>query len=104
MSLHGPGAGDQDQPDAHGCSLLRTYSKRPSTNAQLIVEHIDPWEAFQTIAHIEVIPFRDAGNGPNEYALSIQVSSGGHAYLLTPGRSLWNVEGVSEQAAYAAGV
>lgn len=72
-------------------------------NAQLIVEHIDPWEAFQTIAHIEVIPFRDAGNGPNEFALSIQVSLGA-ASRLTSGRAVWNVEGVPEQAAHVAGV
>lgn len=79
-------------------------ANRLVTNAQLIVEHIDPWEAFQTIAHIEVIPFRDAGNGPNEFALSIQVSYMNGRTKLTLGRALWNVEGVSEQAAHAAGV
>ena len=52
---------------------MRKFASGSFADAQLIVEHIDPWEAFQTIAHIEVIPFRDAGNGPNEFALSIQV-------------------------------
>jgi hypothetical protein len=44
---------------------------------QLIVDHQDPWDAFQAISHFELLPFRDAGNGVNEYALSIQVCTSG---------------------------
>ncbi|KAL1405347.1 cell division control protein 14 [Vanrija albida] len=38
----------------------------------LIVDHQDPWDAFQPLAHFEVLPFRDAGNGVNEFGLTIQ--------------------------------
>ncbi|GMK58742.1 hypothetical protein CspeluHIS016_0601840 [Cutaneotrichosporon spelunceum] len=38
----------------------------------LIVEHNDPWDAFQPIAHFELLPFRDAGNGINEFGLTAQ--------------------------------
>ncbi|CAK9786997.1 phosphatases II [Cutaneotrichosporon oleaginosum] len=38
----------------------------------LIVEHNDPWDAFHPISHFELLPFRDAGNGLNEFALTAQ--------------------------------
>jgi cell division cycle 14 len=41
---------------------------------QLIVEHKSPWNAFKPIAQMEFMPFRDAGNGPMDYGLSIQVN------------------------------
>jgi cell division cycle 14 len=46
-----------------------------TAHTQLIVEHNEPWDAFQPIAHFELLPFRDAGNGINEFGLTAQVSS-----------------------------
>ena len=39
-----------------------------------MVNHESPWGAFAPIAHLEVMPFRDAGNGRMEHGMSIQVS------------------------------
>ena len=39
----------------------------------VIVGHEDPWKAFRAVAQLEVMPFRDAGNGPMNYGISIQV-------------------------------
>ncbi|WWC97560.1 hypothetical protein V866_004444 [Kwoniella sp. B9012] len=38
----------------------------------LIVGRQPPWNAFRPIAPLEIMPFRDAGNGPMDYGLSIQ--------------------------------
>nr|XP_031862049.1 uncharacterized protein CI109_002462 [Kwoniella shandongensis]KAA5529121.1 hypothetical protein CI109_002462 [Kwoniella shandongensis] len=38
----------------------------------LIVAKHTPWQAFRPIAQFQVMPFRDAGNGPMDYGLSIQ--------------------------------
>ncbi|WWC90188.1 uncharacterized protein L201_005121 [Kwoniella dendrophila CBS 6074] len=38
----------------------------------LIVGRQPPWNAFGPIAPLEIMPFRDAGNGPMDYGLSIQ--------------------------------
>jgi cell division cycle 14 len=39
---------------------------------QLIVQQRAPWEAFQPIAELEFMPFRDAGRGRSDFNLSIQ--------------------------------
>lgn len=38
----------------------------------MIVQHRAPWEAFQPIAEMEFIPFRDAGRGPSDFNLNVQ--------------------------------
>ncbi|WVF66542.1 hypothetical protein IAT40_001282 [Kwoniella sp. CBS 6097] len=38
----------------------------------LIVGKHAPWNAFRPIAPLEIMPFRDAGNGPMDYGLTIQ--------------------------------
>lgn len=38
----------------------------------MIVERRAPWEAFQPIAEVEFMPFRDAGRGPSDFNLNIQ--------------------------------
>ncbi|KAN0140188.1 Protein-tyrosine phosphatase-like protein [Lactarius tabidus] len=38
----------------------------------LIVQQRAPWEAFQPIAELEFLPFRDAGRGRSDFNLSIQ--------------------------------
>ncbi|KAH8106177.1 tyrosine protein phosphatase [Cristinia sonorae] len=38
----------------------------------MIVQQRPPWEAFQPIAEIEFMPFRDAGRGRSDFNLSIQ--------------------------------
>jgi hypothetical protein len=40
----------------------------------MLVEGLDPATAFMPIAKLEVMPFRDAGNGAFDHALSVQVS------------------------------
>lgn len=55
-------------------TVYACFSRR-HTDVQLIVEHNDPWDAFQPISHFELLPFRDAGNGINEYGLTVQVGS-----------------------------
>ena len=40
---------------------------------QMLVEGLDPATAFMPIAKLEIMPFRDAGNGVFDHALSIQV-------------------------------
>jgi cell division cycle 14 len=42
------------------------------TLPQMIVQRRAPWEAFQPIAELEFMPFRDAGRGPPDFNLSIQ--------------------------------
>lgn len=43
-----------------------------SSYLQLIVGHHNPWETFKPIAQMEVMPFRDAGNGVMDYGISVQ--------------------------------
>ncbi|WVQ72246.1 hypothetical protein IAR50_001795 [Cryptococcus sp. DSM 104548] len=38
----------------------------------LIVDKQPPWNAYRPIAHLEVMPFRDAGSGAMDYGLSSQ--------------------------------
>ncbi|WVQ94156.1 hypothetical protein IAU59_001234 [Kwoniella sp. CBS 9459] len=38
----------------------------------LIVGKQAPWNAFRPIAQLEIMPFRDAGNGPMDYGLTVQ--------------------------------
>ncbi|KAJ8475469.1 hypothetical protein ONZ45_g15597 [Pleurotus djamor] len=38
----------------------------------MIVQRRAPWEAFQPIAELEFMPFRDAGRGPSDFNLNIQ--------------------------------
>lgn len=38
----------------------------------MIVKRRAPWEAFQPIAELEIMPFRDAGRGQSDFHLSIQ--------------------------------
>ncbi|OCF41021.1 hypothetical protein I317_05132 [Kwoniella heveanensis CBS 569] len=38
----------------------------------LIVGRQAPWHAFRPIAPLEIMPFRDAGNGPMDYGLTVQ--------------------------------
>jgi cell division cycle 14 len=38
----------------------------------MIVQRRAPWEAFQPIAEVEFIPFRDAGRGQSDFNLNIQ--------------------------------
>lgn len=38
----------------------------------MIVLRRAPWEAFQPLAELEFIPFRDAGRGPSDFHLGIQ--------------------------------
>ncbi|KIY71833.1 phosphatases II [Cylindrobasidium torrendii FP15055 ss-10] len=38
----------------------------------LIVQRRLPWDAFQPIAEVEFMPFRDAGRGPSDFNLNIQ--------------------------------
>ncbi|CDZ98577.1 phosphoprotein phosphatase [Phaffia rhodozyma] len=38
----------------------------------MMVNRKNPWEAFHPIAHLEFMPFRDAGRGPGDFNLSIQ--------------------------------
>lgn len=42
---------------------------------QLVLYQKSPAECFKPIAAFEVMPFRDAGNGVFDHALSVQVSS-----------------------------
>lgn len=39
----------------------------------VIVVHGNPWKAFEAVAQLEVMPFRDAGKGPMDFGISIQV-------------------------------
>ena len=39
---------------------------------KMIVQKRAPWEAFQPIAELEFMPFRDAGRGLSDFNLSIQ--------------------------------
>jgi cell division cycle 14 len=38
----------------------------------MIVQRRPPWEAFNPVAELELMPFRDAGRGPSDFNLSIQ--------------------------------
>jgi cell division cycle 14 len=50
---------------------FRCSIDRP-TLPQMIVQRRAPWEAFQPIAELEFMPFRDAGRGPPDFNLNIQ--------------------------------
>ena len=48
-------------------------NKGQADRLQLIVHDHTPSEAFAPVAHLEMRPFRDAGNGPMDYGLGLQV-------------------------------
>lgn len=55
-------------------SLVLFCDTETSLTRQMLVGGLDPASAFMPIAKLEVMPFRDAGNGVFDHALSIQVS------------------------------
>ncbi|KAI9511288.1 tyrosine protein phosphatase [Russula earlei] len=55
---------DDPQRKANAALLMALFS--------LIVQQRAPWEAFQPIAELEFMPFRDAGRGRSDFNLSIQ--------------------------------
>ncbi|TFY74524.1 hypothetical protein EWM64_g9488, partial [Hericium alpestre] len=55
---------DDPKRKANAALLMALYS--------LIVLQHAPWEAFQPIAELEFVPFRDAGRGRSDFHLSIQ--------------------------------
>ncbi|KAH9175198.1 tyrosine protein phosphatase [Lactarius sanguifluus] len=55
---------DDPQRKANAALLMALFS--------LIVQQRAPWEAFQPIAELEFLPFRDAGRGRSDFNLSIQ--------------------------------
>lgn len=55
---------DDPQRKANAALLIALFS--------LIVQQRAPWEAFQPIAELEFLPFRDAGRGRSDFNLSIQ--------------------------------
>ncbi|KAH9943029.1 phosphatases II [Epithele typhae] len=64
---------------SHYIVLYSSSDPRKKANAALlmalfvmIVQQRPPWEAFQPIAELEFMPFRDAGRGPSDFNLSIQ--------------------------------
>ncbi|KZT38925.1 phosphatases II [Sistotremastrum suecicum HHB10207 ss-3] len=64
---------------SHRLVLYASSDPRRKANAALlmalyvmIVKRQTPWEAFQPIAEVEFMPFRDAGRGKSDFNLSIQ--------------------------------
>lgn len=64
---------------SHRLVLYSSNDPRKKANAALlmalyvmIVGRRAPWEAFQPLAEVEFIPFRDAGRGPSDFNLNIQ--------------------------------
>ncbi|KAK7060188.1 cell division control protein 14 [Paramarasmius palmivorus] len=64
---------------SHRLVLYSSSDPRRKANAALlmalyvmIVQRRAPWEAFQPIAELELMPFRDAGRGPSDFNLNIQ--------------------------------
>ncbi|KAJ7591428.1 phosphatases II [Mycena floridula] len=55
---------DDPRRKANAALLVALYA--------MIVGRRAPWEAFQPIAEMEFIPFRDAGRGPSDFNLNIQ--------------------------------
>lgn len=56
----------------HIPSITVLNSSDPSPRPQLIVQQRAPWDAFQPIAELEFMPFRDAGRGHSDFNLNIQ--------------------------------
>ncbi|KAF4575189.1 cell division control protein 14 [Pleurotus pulmonarius] len=64
---------------SHRLVLYSSNDPRRKANSALlmalfvmIVQRRAPWEAFQPIAELEFMPFRDAGRGPSDFNLNIQ--------------------------------
>lgn len=69
-----------ERPNGYRLSLTHAYipiaQSRSAADSQVIVGHQEPQEDFQAIAKMEIMPFRDAGNGDMDHGLYIQVRDG----------------------------